>query len=234
MLDISIVIPALNEEDNLTYLLGEILRIGDREKWNYEIIVVDDNSSDSTGNILDSYAKRYSNIVVLHKSTKRKGIGLALRDGTKNARGGIIIWVMADRSDELKIIPSIIEKINEGYDMVIASRFNRKNITNYIFNLHFILSSIYSLMCKNFFKIPINDVSNAFRCFKKSIFKPLNLTSESFIISAEFSIKAQKYGFKLGEVRCKHYKRIVGKSKFNTLKETIKAVQLFFQLHKLR
>ncbi len=61
MIDISVIIPALNEENNLIFLLDEILTISDTEKWNYEIIVVNDNSSDSAGDILDFYAKRYSN-----------------------------------------------------------------------------------------------------------------------------------------------------------------------------
>lgn len=88
---LSFVIPAYNEEGDLSFVLEEVLKLGAEKGWDYEIIVVNGNSSDATGEIADSYAEKYGNVLTIHRRNGHRGMGLALKEGAKKARGDIII-----------------------------------------------------------------------------------------------------------------------------------------------
>lgn len=223
---LSFIIPAYNEEENLGSLLVDILRLGVEEKWDYEIIIVDDNSSDDTGKMAVSYTKKYNNIVVVHRKDTNVGIGLALKEGTKMAKGEIIIWIMADRSDELKAVPLMVEKLNDGYDMVVASRETTNASLRNLNMIKVILGKFYSLFLRTIFKIPIHDITNAFRALKKDILEYVDLECKDFAISPELTIKAWLQGFKLGNVSTAYKNRQRGKSKFSIIKTALEDLKL--------
>ncbi|HMB44660.1 MAG TPA: glycosyltransferase family 2 protein, partial [Candidatus Methanoperedens sp.] len=98
---ISIVVPAHNEEDNLNHLMDELIPVLERhrETEDYEIVIVNDNSSDRTPKIIDELAAGNSRIKAVHRSSD-PGFGSAIKEGFKNATGDIIIPVMGDLSDD--------------------------------------------------------------------------------------------------------------------------------------
>ena len=118
---VSIVIPAYNEKDNLTPLIKDItekIRVSD-----YEIIIVDDHSSDDTPKICEELKKKYLNLKVIRRDKGKNGMGYALMDGSKKSGGEYIFWVMGDRSDKLESINKMIEELEGGFDIVMASRY---------------------------------------------------------------------------------------------------------------
>lgn len=226
LLDISIVVPAHNEEENLPLLIEDLIKLIEKNKLNSEIILVDDNSTDKTGEIIDSYSRRFNYIKSIHRKTEKKGMGFALIEGTKKSNGEIIIWTMADRSDNSDTILKLIGKINEGYDMVVASRYMKGGSKGDLGIDKAFLSSSYTKIIGLFFGISIHDITNAFRAFRKKVFENISLESGDFAISPEFVIKAQLQGFKIGEVPTVYCNRKLGKPKFKVFKMGIRYVSL--------
>src|SRR3989338_3369680 len=108
MVDISIVIPAYNEENNIGPLLKTLTTYIKQQRWKAEIIVVNDHSTDRTKEIVQKLSKQFSHIVLLNRAKGRNGMGHALIDGTNTAKGKYVIWTMADRSDNISTMEQMI------------------------------------------------------------------------------------------------------------------------------
>jgi len=218
----SIVIPAKNEQESLPKVLGGLLKLKLKD---YEIIVVVDQSEDKTAQVADSYARNYKNIKAIHRDSAIKGFGAAIKEGTKLAKGKYIVWVMSDNSDDLSIIPEFMESLKQ-YDMVFGSRY-MKGSSNDLSAVKSILSSGYSLVAKFLFNLKVNDITNAFRAFKKEVFNKINLESNDFAISPEFAIKSHLKGYKLGQIPTTYKSRQAGVAKSSLIKMGVSYVKLF-------
>jgi glycosyltransferase involved in cell wall biosynthesis len=223
----SVVIPAHNEQDNIAPLLEDLLELRGKIENPFEIVVVDDNSSDKTGGIAEAYSKKFKNIRVVHRSKGNNGMGFALVDGTKKATHDIVVWVMGDRSDDLRTIPRIVNKIDNGYDLVTGSRYITGGSRGDLDLFKSSLSMGYSLLSRAVFGVPTHDITNAFRGFRKEVFSSIRLESGDFAVSPEFAIKAHIKGYKLGEVPTGYSNRRAGKAKFDLLRMGIRYFQLF-------
>lgn len=225
---VSIVVPAHNEEENISLLINDLLKL--KDIWD-ELIIVDD-SVDHTGEIADKFSKRFNEITVIHRKKGRGNeMGLALREGTERASGDIVIWTMCDRSDDLNIIHEMIKKIEQGYDMVIGSRYAGKGSKGELSAHKAVLGRGYSLLSKAIFGIKVHDITNAFRVFRRSVFDDVNLESKDFAISPEFSIKAHLKGHRVGEVPTTYLQRKAGKSKFDLINTGVKYASLFWSIN---
>lgn len=225
-MNVSIVIPAHNEQGNISKLLGDLIKLRISLK-NFEIIVVDDNSSDKTGLIASSYSKKYKNIKVLHRSKGTNGMGAALKDGTKAAKGKYIVWVMGDNSDDAATIPKLIEKLKNSYDMVFGSRYMQGGSKGDANPFKTMLSAGYTFVARLIFGIKVHDITNPFRAFKKDVFNRITLECNDFAISPEFSIKSHLSGYKLAEVPTVYTNRKTGQPKFKIVKMGISYCKLF-------
>jgi len=229
---VSIIVPAYNEEDNLPVLIKKLDELNLKLK-NIEIILVDDNSTDSTPKVCDLLAKKYQNIRVLHRKNKR-GMGNALKDGTKIASGEIIVWVMADLSDDISVIPLFIEKIEHGADMVFGSRYMRGGSAGDLSRLKKFVSSGFTFLSRLFIGVKVHDITNAFRAFKKEIFNEVEPRSSDFAISPEFALKVHLAGYKLDEVPTVYTSRKKGKATFSLLKMSFRYASVFVMAFFLR
>ena len=123
---ISVIIPVHNEEEIIEKTIKKTYEVLTRNKYDYEIIVVDDNSDDKTEKILNKLSKRNKRIRSFHKKYRNKGptgLGSAIKFGIKYCSGDIVVPLMGDLSDNPNDIPKLIKKIKEGYDVVCGSRF---------------------------------------------------------------------------------------------------------------
>jgi len=223
---VSIIIPVHNEQDNLPVLLDKILNFEKSLKY-YEVIIVDDNSTDKTKIISDRYSKKCKNIKVIHRKEGNNGMGAALKEGTKKSKGNIIIWLMGDNSDDLDTIPKFVDKIKNNADMVFGSRYIKGGSYSNLDYYKAKLSKSYSTIARILFGIKVHDITNAFRAFKKEVYNKVNLESNDFSISPEFAIKAHIKGFKLDEVPTTYRDRQSGKPKFKVLEMGISYSKLF-------
>ena len=226
----SIVIPAHNEQENLPKLLDKLMNLKSALK-DSEIVVVDDNSNDKTGFIADSYSKKHRNIRVLHRKKGINGMGAALKDGTKIARGRYVVWVMGDNSDDLSAIPRFIGRLKNGYDIVFGSRYMKGGSRGDLDMFKAMLSSGYTFIANLLFSLKVHDITNAFRGFKKNIMGKIILEEPGFSISPEFAIKAYLAGFKLGEVPTVYTNRVKGVSNFKLYKMTRSYLELYLRLY---
>jgi len=213
--ELSIVVPLHNEEENIYELESNVQGMFKKYGIKGEIILVDDNSTDSTPEICDRLSKK-ANVSVIHRSGN-PGMGYALKEGTSNAGAPIVAWVMGDLTDDMNTIPKFIEIINKGCDMVFGSRYMKGGSANISF-LKKIASNGFTLLGRIFFGIKVHDITNAFRAFRKEVFDSIELESGDFAISPEFAIKAHLKKFKLCEVSTSYKDRTRGVTKFRMLK----------------
>lgn len=223
---ISIIIPFHNEEENFEKQVKNVLALVKRAKLDVEIICVDDNSSDKTPALCDEHAKRFKNIRTMHRKIN-PGMGNALKEGTRMAKGNIVVWIMGDLSDDLNTIPAMIEKIDQGADMVFASRYMKGGDRGSLSFFKAISSSGFTILTRLVLGIRVHDITNAFRAFRKEVFDSIKLESGDFAISPEFAIRAHLRGYKLDEAPTTYFDRTAGKTKFKFLRMGITYLSLF-------
>jgi dolichol-phosphate mannosyltransferase len=120
---LSIVIPAHNEEKNIGKCLGELRKVvGEKYNIPYEIIVVNDNSQDSTEDVVREAMKTDQAVRIVNR-TPPGGFGRAVRSGLEAVSGDVVVIYMADLSDDPEDVVVYYRKIQEGYDCVYGSRF---------------------------------------------------------------------------------------------------------------
>jgi len=231
---ISFVIPFHNEEKNSRLMLTRLVSFTKKKKYQIELIPVDDRSGDNTGKILKEFSRKYVfiNPVWRKDDGEEKGntMGRALIDGTKKSTGEIIIWTMGDMSDDTQTYRNIVEKINNGYDMVFGSRYMPGGSRGNLEAFKAFLSSNGTLLARILFGIPAHDITNAFRGFRKQVYIQTKPQGTGFDISPEFAIKAHQAGFKLGEVPTVYINRDKGVSKFKLWKMTKQYLKVYWQL----
>lgn len=221
-LSLSLIVPAYNEGANLPRLLTTI-QSRSKDFGDFELILVNDNSKDKTREIAERYAKRYPYYMrVLHRKRGNNGMGAALKEGTVEARGACVVWIMADNSDDLSTIPRMMQKIRGGADMVFGSRYMKGGSSGDLSAFKSLMSYGYSAIARALFGMKVHDITNAFRAFRREVFDTVALESDDFAISPEFSIKAHLAGFRLDEVPTVYKDRKRGTSKFRMVKMGIR------------
>ncbi|MBT3721621.1 glycosyltransferase family 2 protein [archaeon] len=208
-MDLSIVIPAYNEKENIVELYKRLSAVLKQLKKTYEIIFVDDGSSDGTFVELDKISKTDKNVKVI-KFRKNFGQTAAWSAGFDSSKGDLIITMDSDLQNDPKDIPKLLKKISEGYDVVSGWRHKRKDK---FFKKFFSLFSRF--LRKKLIKDQIHDSGCSLKVYKKEAIKELELHGEMHRYIVE--LLALK-GYKIGEVKVKHYPRLKGKTKYNLIR----------------
>ncbi|MDR3244407.1 MAG: glycosyltransferase family 2 protein [Elusimicrobiota bacterium] len=204
-MDISIVIPFYNEEESLKELYQEIKRECLNNRYDYEIIFVNDGSYDKSAIIVKELIKKDSNI---HLISLRKNFGkaLALQIAFKRSKGQIIITMDADLQDDPSQIHDFVAKIQEGYDLVSGWKYNRldpleKRLPSKLFNKTISLLS----------KVKIHDFNCGFKAYRKEAAQAIDIYGE---MHRYIPVLASRFGFAITEIPVRHRKRKFGKSKY--------------------
>ncbi len=208
-IEISIIIPTLNEEENIERVIKSIKKI--LSSQSYEIIVVDGYSSDNT------VKKAIENgaIVIYDK----KGKGSALRKGFDKAKGDILISMDADLSNDPKELYLIIDSIKIGYDICMGSRFITGGGTEDMPYFRKFGNRFFVLLVNLFFGSHYSDLCYGYRGFRKKIIKDLNLKEDRFAIETEININAAKKHMKVIEIPSVEKKRDTGTGKLRTFSD---------------
>ncbi|MBN1244244.1 glycosyltransferase family 2 protein [Candidatus Bathyarchaeota archaeon] len=185
---VTIVIPAYNEEKTIGNVISETTSIMNGLDVPYEIIVVDDGSTDKTGQI----ASTYKAIVISNK--KNCGKGYALRKALQHASGDIIVTIDSDGEHKPKEIPDLIEPLFNGTDIVAGSRFlgNQRRATK---NLNVIGNFLFNAAIMTLTGKVVTDSQTGFRAVKRHVLETLNLESDGYEIEAEITVKGLRNGF---------------------------------------
>ena len=212
---ISIIVPAHNEEGSINKCIGPIMSAC--KYLDYEIVLVDDCSKDSTPQIVDRMAKKYKRVRAVHRKFPN-GFGRAIKSGLEASKGKIIIPVMADLSDDPKTIPKLVEAVEDGYDIAIGSRFvPGGKLVDYP-KFKYIAHRLYSIVVGIVFMRNIKDFSNAFKAYNSDVLKGFEINSEGFEITSEMILKPIAiHNAKVIEIPTTWKNRKKGKAKFTGL-----------------
>lgn len=221
---LSIVVPVLNEGINLKILLRILKAVVDAD---HEVLVVYDIEGDDSIPVVRSMQKNYPGLKLVHNKLGR-GIINAIKSGVENANGDYVVIIAADDIGPPLAINDMVMLMDEGCDLVNATRYayGGKNIGGVFF------SKLFSTIANKLFYIlsgsTLTDPTFGVKIFKRSMFNNLKLESKpvGWAVSFEFAIKAQLAGWRLGEVPLISLNRIYGKGKssfkVNWLKEYLK------------
>lgn len=222
---LSVFFPAYNEEKNIGKTVEKALKILPNLVINYEVIVVNDGSTDSTKVEVEKIIDKNPKVKLL-SHPKNLGYGAALKTGFYSAKFPLIVYTDADSQFDFSEIKKFLEKIDNaelviGYRQKRAEGFFRSfNAAGWRF-LNFLL-----------FGLRVRDIDCGFKLVKKQVLEKVpKLVSTGATISAEFLVKAKRAGAKIVEVPVVHYPRKSGKQTGASLKVIVKA---FFELFKLR
>lgn len=205
--DISIVIPIYNEEANVFLLHESITRVMKRINKSYEIIFVDDGSSDDTLNLLREIQQNDYNTRIV-KFRRNFGQSAAMAAGFELAIGDSIIAMDGDLQNDPEDIPKLLDKLAEGYDVVSGWRKNRKDKLW----IRKVPSKIANKLICSVTKVYLHDTGCSLKAFRKEIIKRINLYGE---LHRFIPVLAKIEGARIAEVVVNHYPRKFGQSKYN-------------------
>lgn len=221
---LSIVIPAFNEEGNLPKLIANTVRDAKKVSDNFEIIIVNDGSSDKTGEVADKLAKKYKQVrSVPHK--KNKGLALAWRTGITAAKKQVILYIEGDGQQPFKDQIDLLKKI-EKYDLVLGVRTHRFDYTPF----RKAMSYGYLFVIWALFGLTYKDVGWS-QAYKRKIFKKIKMKSVTPFFDTEVIIKAKRYGFSVTEAKSYYRPRKAGATSLGNLKT---AYKMFIEALKMR
>lgn len=202
---ISVVIPLYNEADSVTELSGLLKKVFERLRSNYEVIFIDDGSKD------DSFSKikelhNVNNRFKCIRFNRNYGKSAALSEGFRIAKGDFIITMDADLQDDPEEIPALIQKLNDGYDLVSGWKKKRhdpfiKKHTSKLFN--FVTSVLVGLR--------LHDYNCGLKAYRKSVIKNINIYGE---LHRYIPALAYLSGYRVSEIPVTHHPRKYGKTKF--------------------
>jgi len=230
---LSIVIPVYNEKNLIYEVLKKIYKVNFNE--NFEVIVVDDKSTDGTSNILKRIieSREFDNLKVKFKS-KNQGKGAALSDGFKIAKGEIIIIQDADFEYNPEELPLLLKPLLENKaDVVYGSRFLNKE-KNKFGSLSYLANRFLTTFFNFLYGSRFTDIETCYKLFKKHKFGNLKFISKRFEFEIEFTAKVVKRNLKVVEIPISYSGRTYEEGKKINWKDGIKALYyiIYFKFSK--
>ena len=213
----AVIVPTYNEKENIEALVGELLAL----PLDLHVIVVDDNSPDGTGDLVDRLAQtNEGRISVVHRAGKL-GLGTAYKAGFAlaiAAEAELICTMDADFSHNPRYIPAMVDKIGAGYDVVIGSRYVRGGGAVGCQRRREIFSWAANAFARLLLSLQAHDTTAGFRCYRRPVLEGIDLeaikaSGYSFLI--EMLYRVQRGGWRVGEVPIVFENRRLGQSKIS-------------------
>lgn len=199
-LEISIIIPAYNEERRIQKCLKRVLEYCNEQKWNFEIIVAEDGSNDNTVKIVQEFILKDERIKLL-SCQERLGKGRAIRNAMFHVAKNYVCFLDVDLSADISELQRLL-KYKEDYDIVVGSRLLRDNLPHIKTTYRTIFSHMYSKIFGVLFRTSIIDPQCGFKFFKTKsalkLFKEINTTG--FAFDSEVIVKGYWLDLKIKEV----------------------------------
>lgn len=223
-IELSILIPALNEEETIGICIEKAKSFINKNKIEAEILIANNNSTDKTEEIAKNLGARVINV-------ETKGYGAALIEGTKNAKGKYIIMGDADDSYNFLEISDFWQELKNGYDFVIGNRLKGKIEKGAMPFLHrHIGTPILSFLISKKYKTKIGDINCGLRGYNKEKIEKLNCKCTGMEYASEMIIKAVKNNLKIKEIPINFYKdKRKRKPHLNTIRDGIRHLKIILK-----
>jgi len=215
-----VVTPTFNEVHNLSPLTAELFAL---DLEGLEVLVVDDDSPDGTGELADELARRHTGrFHVIHRRGQR-GLGLAYREGFRyalDAGADAIVQMDADFSHSPKYIPQFAKKIQEDYDVVVGSRYvpGGELDEKWSFGRYLLSWWANSIYARPILHLGVKDATAGFKCWRRSALLGLDLNSirsNGYVFQVEMAYVCERLGYRVLEIPIYFEDRRIGKSKMS-------------------
>ncbi|MCP4256700.1 MAG: glycosyltransferase family 2 protein [Planctomycetes bacterium] len=220
---ISVFFPCYNEQDNITGVVEKALAVLEKLGADFEVIIVDDGSSDNTGKIADELADKKERVKAVHHRTNL-GYGAALQSGFKAATKELVFYTDGDGQFDINEMPPLLGMM-EQYDIVSCYRLNRQD--NIIRKIN---AWCWTKLVCLLFDMKIRDIDCAFKLYKRKIFDNMKLVSTGALIDAEVLARAVSKGYRVVQQGVHHYPRTAGAQTGADLSVILRAFKELFRL----
>lgn len=220
---LSVFFPAYNEEANIENTVNKAKSVLEKVANSWEIIIIDDGSSDKTPEIADSLAK-VSNIKVVHNKPNR-GYGGALKVGFENAKSDWVAFTDSDGQFDFSEITKFLGYTG-SFDLILGYRIKRADSF-----LRKVFTFGWNFLARVLMGLDVRDYSCGFKLIKKEVYEKVQpLIGEEKVTQIEMLIKAKRLGFKFAEVGVNHYPRKGGKPTGAKMSVALKSILDLFKL----
>lgn len=223
--NISFFFPVYNDESTVRIVAGRAIELLEEVADNYEIIIVNDGSPDSSGAIADQLAAENEKISVVHHPVNR-GYGAAMKTGIAASKYEIICMVDGDNEYDVFDLKKMLA-VRDYYLLIIAFRYKKLYSTKRIF-----ISFIYNTVLRLVFKSPFRDISTGIRLIHRAVVNDIELTSNSPFIGAELTLKSMLRGFPVGEVGIQTFPRDFGQGSATTFKNIMGTIKDIWRIRR--
>ncbi len=204
---ISVVIPVYNEGDSIKPLCSELIKVLKKTKESFEIIFVNDGSTDNSQEAIDSCKKHNTNVIGL-KLRRNFGKATALQMGFSKAKGEVIVTMDGDFQDDPMEIKKLIAKLDQGYDLVIGWKKNRQDpLTKKL------SSKLFNWVVNLIFQLNLHDYNSGYKAFRAETIRKIRFYGE---LHRFIPVFVANKGYKVTELPVHHLPRKFGKSKYGT------------------
>ena len=193
---ISIIVPAFNEEAGIGNFIQGLLR-GVKLKEPYELVLVNDGSTDRTMQVMGAFSKKNPRIRIV-SYTPNKGLGHALRTGMRSSRGRIIVTMDSDAAHPPKDIHRLVAAVDKGFGTAIGSRYAKGGSIEGVPATRVFLSRLTNLVMRLATLMNIKDMTNGFRAYRADILPDSH--ARGFEVEIELLIRLRKAGARIVEV----------------------------------
>jgi glycosyltransferase involved in cell wall biosynthesis len=214
---LSIFFPAYNDAGTIASLVISAVQVAATLTADYEVIVVNDGSSDDTPKILDELAKLYPGHVRIVHHQRNRGYGGALRTGFATASKDLVFYTDGDAQYDPAEMAVLWGRMSDDVDWVNGWKISRSDPFHRI-----VIGRLYHHTVKLLFGLRVRDVDCDFRLMRRRIFEVVHLEKDSGVICLEMMKKFQDAGFRVAEHPVHHYHRTYGKSQFFNFRRIFK------------
>ena len=217
---ISIIIPCYNEINTIEKIIDKILL---QEAFDKEIIIIDDNSTDGTRDLLESIKDKYNKLII---NSKNYGKGYSIKKGISKATGEIILIQDADLEYDPSDYEKLIQPIKlDNADVVFGSRFIGSEEKRVLFFWHSLGNKFLTLLSNMLTNLNLTDMESGYKVFKSEVIKNINLNENRFGFEPEITAKISRENLRIYEVGIKYYGRKYSDGKKITWKDGISAIK---------
>ncbi len=221
---ISVFFPCYNEQGNVTRTVERAIVVLEKLDADFEVIIVNDGSSDATAKIADEIAGRDSRVKVVHHPTNL-GYGEALKSGFRAATKELVFYTDGDGQFDISELPPLLPLMGQ-YDIVSCYRLDRRD--NLIRKIN---AWCWTKLVCLLFGMRIRDIDCAFKLYKRKIFDDIKLLSTGALIDTEVLARSVRKGYTITQKGVHHYPRTAGAQTGANLKVILRAFKELFKLH---
>ncbi len=209
---ITVFLPAFNDEQSIAALVTSALETLATLTADFEVLVINDGSSDSTGEVLEKLAGQFPNVNVIHHE-RNQGYGAALRSGFRHASKELVFYTDGDGQYDVRELAVLYPLLTPAVSVVNGYKIKRSDKRSRI-----VIGALYNWLARVLFKLPIRDVDCDFRLMRRQAVQELDLVSSSGVICVELVRKLAVAGCLFVETPVHHYARKHGRSQFFTFR----------------